>query len=335
MSLTLDHILRWLQGDESIRFSEEETTVASSLVGPADHYTFGSRDILSFLERGYHPQHLETVTQAYLDGDDFTPAGLISRLNADPLQRALMNIVVVKREGLTLSRHKELVMGQYIPEDEEPLPGNLTPGFIRLLLSTHDDGKAIAVNARVPHREHDFTIPLAARLLGHVGFDEDSIRLAGNLISDGFGRKMALFRAGHRLLHWLGEGNEERAKNNVDIIRNGLRDPAQAESALREIHEKRTMELLTQLAEDRAVETAIKGAQATGLAPHTYLDLSLLYYRMDAGSYTTHANGGTPQVAAEGVSAFDDLFVAHGRRQHFAPHFTPFVSRVRSRVALL
>ena len=50
-------------------------------------------------------------------------------------------------------------------------------------------------------------------------------------------------------------------------------------------------------------------AEQLGLLPAELLEFQKIYYLCDAGSYTTTANGGVPQLPAFGRSAFDDLFV--------------------------
>ncbi len=329
MRLTLAPLLSWLPGTAPL---PERPNVISASDRPLPPPIITPETVLSFLQT-YRPTRIEAISRDYLEGDQYTPQGLVDLLKPEPLLNRLWGIQVVVREEFSLEHHTRMVMERYEAHSDEPLPGGLTKGFMRFLSGNHDDGKPLAILLDAKEREHDFTVPMVANLMRVVGFTQREINIATTLVRDSFGKSMALYRSGYRLIEAIEQGKEEKAMFNQHVLRDRLGNAPQAAAILEEIESQRTMGQLALFAEDYALKTIVNSATRTGLSPIEYFELSVLYYSIDAGAYTTHANKGIPQVTQDNRSAFDDMFVvAESGKYSFAPHLNIFASTVREKL---
>ncbi|OGQ08951.1 MAG: hypothetical protein A3G32_00550 [Deltaproteobacteria bacterium RIFCSPLOWO2_12_FULL_40_28] len=296
---------------------------------------------VNFLNREYRPQNLYALTpeSEYLNGKDYTPQGLIDHLKGDPLLATFWPTLVGEREdGLTLERHTLMALTNYERYGmSTPLPWGLTPGFMRLVFALHDIGKPLALAyANKDERkrwEHEFTAAIIRNILHHLGYNYFHQEVAVTLITDGFGNSMAAYRTGVRMLDAIARDNTILVGSYEWMILNrfGFRG-VDAEAALTEIHDEHTMASLAELATQRGIGVIQRAAGRLTVRPTELFDLSTLFYRMDAGAYTTTANDGVPMIPVIERSAFDDIFEFGTDRVDFAPYLAPFPEGIRTRL---
>lgn len=101
-------------------------------------------------------------------------------------------------------------------------------------------------------------------------------------------------------------------------------DPAQIRFALALVAQAKLGAYLMLSDTDQAEEMICQRASEAGMDPLDFFDLRVIYYKVDAGSYTAFA-GGPPQL--------EHLFrVLHGGRLHFVPGFEADIARLRRRL---
>ncbi|MDO8519515.1 MAG: alpha/beta fold hydrolase [Deltaproteobacteria bacterium] len=247
------------------------------------------------------------VTPKFLNAPQFSPRRLIDLLMQDPELKDLWPVVVVPQERFTLEEHTLLVLKQferYFSRAEFPPP--MDRGFFRLLLALHDIGKPKAVLEGDSHRHHAYTAEIIARTLPRMGYG-DHVQIALAMVESDFG----LFVMGCRTLvkypHYFEMGYSERIDFYERRIRTELGlTPDEAENVIAEVRATKTSPLLLQILLRNTLASLIKSAEAAQMPLSEFFRVRLMYYFCDAGSYTTNATDGHPQLGT--LSAFDDLF---------------------------
>lgn len=276
------------------------------------------------------------------DSTDYSPEGLLEILKRQKALAPLWSVVVVPNEGFSLERHTLLVLGLF----ERTFSGRIFPpefnrGLFRIVLATHDIGKPLVVQAGEGRKEseHEHTGRLVREILGLMGYGEREIHFALALINGKFGQYVHAVRIGYRTSDAMAKGDAMRMGLYETAVREKLGlTRAEAEECWRDLVERRDGRRLVEYAGRNALADLRIQSRRIGLSMSELLGYQEIYYLCDAGSYTTAANGGVPQLAAHGRSAFDDLFVFDDEpvpSVRFANLYLPSITALKNTVVSL
>lgn len=270
------------------------------------------------------PISVSGISVRFLNSKHFEPAELIRRLKSNPLLSELVSMPVLRGQPLTLEQHTLTVMRQFEKYQESfVLPPGVSRGFIRLLLSLHDMGKPMTLEAENITDQNDYNLPLIRQVMTSLGFGERLINLAETLVASRFGNIVAMFRHLSRGIPEKGNQEAEGKFWGPWTFRFGF-SAKEVNEFRKEGEEKETLGSLTHRIHQRAKEVIEEGAGKAGIRPLDFLRLAILLHQVDASSYTAHANGGT-SLHTEGSRGLDELFVFDDEAGTLS--YKPFVQR--------
>lgn len=291
-----------------------------SQVGPVDVQKSDARQLILEQRSGraepmrggdYDDEKLRELT-ILLTADQIIPETILDFIEGtqDRLKR-YWPVLVVEREALSLKQHTLLVLRQFERYfSHHPLPGGISKTLMRAMLVLHDIGKPIAMlkgdaSKKIEHQE---SLLIIREVLVRMGFSTTEVRLTESLVSSDFHRIIMATRSILFMREALREGNRARAWDHrlLLITRLGLpteQATALVDTLLREDDEGPLLAAVRSL----VFEDCLEHARLTGMDPRDFLELRLIFFMADAGSYTTDADD-RPQLASLGRSVFDTIF---------------------------
>lgn len=126
--------------------------------------------------------------QDALSQADFDSANLIGKLKASPYLSRLYESDSGVSEGYSLERHSNMVLGQFEKYFSSAWSSPiLTKEQFRLVLSLHDLGKPLAVQATGNRKnQHEYTMKFIPPILEQMGFNPRDAQIASSIIEDDY-----------------------------------------------------------------------------------------------------------------------------------------------------
>lgn len=263
----------------------------------------------------------------------YSPQSLLAILERQPALVHLWSIVVVPNEGFTLEQHTLLVLKQFDRyfstrfADRQFSP-HFDLGLWRVVLALHDIGKPIVVRlgAEAKEEEHHQTSLILREILRLTECSPREIDFAMMLVNGRFGQYVHALRLSVHVSQALIHQNEDW----LALLKKALFQKlgfaqGEAEAAWKQLTEERLDALLMETVMRNLRQSIQHWAGITGLSESEVLHFQKIYYMADAGSYSTDATDGVPQLGTK--SAFDSLFVFD--REHSSMNFAePYAGRV-------
>jgi len=284
---------------------------------------------LEFLQKTLIHQYawdLPQVNLKALNRPGFDPQPLLARLKQDPLLRELFPLRVGELEPINFGQHTKMVLGL----DEmffkyRPLPGGMELSTQRLLLFVHDMGKPPALRSGEKGLQHKLNPIFLQALFKQWKVDPTQTRMALALLNTRFGSAIRIYRRMAELREAYLQNNQEQIAHFEKRIRNNYGLEAEyAEKVLSELRQPpHTSPSFESYAREKALKAINEGARQAEMDPSDFLQLSIRFHQVDAGAWTTFANGGTVQIPGARASAFDDMFVFDTQKNRI--RYNPYV----------
>lgn len=281
-----------------------------------------------------HRWNLSRPDLAALDRTEFDPSNLLREFRQDAVLQGLLKQRVGELEPIDLEAHTSMVLAnfeRFFARDE--LAGGMRRSTFRLMLLVHDAGKPLAIRSGDKHLQHGINSVFLRSLFRHWGVDEFQSRLALTLLNCRIGGAIRIFRRSAQIRDAFEADNPTLIEKFEGRIRDNYGLPANfAEQVIQEF---RNAPHLSPAFEAHAQESArkiiIRDAERAGIVLTQFYELALRYHQVDAGAWTTFANGGEVQIPGERASAFDDMFVfsSEGDRVSYHPYVEAQMLRLR------
>ncbi|EKD41437.1 MAG: hypothetical protein ACD_73C00721G0002 [uncultured bacterium] len=310
---------------------------------PRKPYKVDHRKLVEIIIHDEQIRSLETnnvpsfacLLPSFLAGDNFEPRVLVDFLKIVPGLSYLWPMLASPANKLTLEQHTLRVLHQFETYfTNEPLPQGMTRAIMRLILAVHDLGKPIAVAERNLTKEHTETSLLIQRTFRQLDIDPKVAQLATTLVSFVFGHFIRGVRLIKRMDLAIKKEKSELITDFEKLIQREYELTDQDSSrVISDIRSNGASPFFVDYLKSKVIKKVRENAASLQIAAKDFFDLLVIYHKVDASTYTSHAN----RLYGNGEEGrLDDLFVIDDEQNtiSYAEPMSAFVDEIKEELAL-